>query len=310
MTTSDIRPDARNVFDRALVRRRRERAVLGGDRSDFLFAEVAHRLADRLADVTRGFAVGVDLGSRGGHLTRAALKTGRIKQLYATDASPALARRLAVPAAAADEEALPFADASLDLVISSLALHWVNDLPGTLLQVRRALKPDGLFLAALFGGETLWQLREVLMEAELAVMGGVSARISPMADLRDAAGLLQRAGFALPVADRDPITASYEDAWALMRDLSRMGESNAVRLRAPGPLSRAILAEAGRLYAARHGFQGGRVRASFEILYISGWAPSATQQKPLRPGQATSRLADALGVEERPAGDIAIPRGE
>jgi hypothetical protein len=177
-------------------------------------------------------------------------------------------------------------------------------------QVRRALKPDGLFLAALFGGETLWQLREVLMEAELTVMGGVSARVSPMADLRDASGLLQRAGFALPVADRDPITVVYQDAWALMRDISRMGESNAVRLRAPGPLRRAILAEAQRLYAERHGFQGGRVRATFEILYISGWAPAATQQSPLRPGVATNRLADALGVEERPAGDIAIPRSE
>jgi SAM-dependent methyltransferase len=303
-------PDTRTVFDRALVRRRRERAVLGGDQSGFLFAEVAIRLADRLTDVTRGFAVGVDLGSRGGHMARAALATGRVERLYATDASPALAGLLPVPAAAADEEALPFADASLDLVISSLALHWVNDLPGTLVQVRRALKPDGLFLAALFGGETLWQLREVLMEAELAVMGGVSARVSPMADLRDAAGLLQRAGFALPVADRDPISVSYENAWALMRDLSRMGESNAIRLRAPGPLSRAVLAEAGRLYRERHAFSGGRVRASFEILYISGWAPSATQQKPLRPGQATTRLADALGVEERPAGDIAIPRSE
>jgi NADH dehydrogenase [ubiquinone] 1 alpha subcomplex assembly factor 5 len=303
-------PDTRTVFDRALVRRRRERVVLGGDGSDFLFAEVADRMADRLSDVKRGFGIGVDLGSRGGHMARAALRTGRVERLYAADASPELAGRLAVPAVAADEEALPFADASLDLVLSSLALHWVNDLPGTLVQVRRALKPDGLFLAALFGGETLWQLREVLMEAELAVMGGVSARVSPMADLRDAAGLLQRAGFALPVADRDPITVAYPDVRALMRDLSRMGESNAVRLRAPGPLRRAILAEAGRLYQERHAFEGGRVRATFEILYISGWAPAPTQQKPLRPGQATSRLADALGAEERPAGDIAIPRNE
>ena len=303
-------PDTRTVFDRALVRRRRERAVLGGDGSDFLFAEVANRMADRLTDVRRSFAVGVDLGSRGGHMARAAQGTGRVDRLYATDASPELAARLPIPSAAADEEALPFADASLDLVLSSLALHWVNDLPGTLVQIRRALKPDGLFLAALFGGETLWQLREALMEAELTVLGGVSARVSPMADLRDAAGLLQRAGFALPVADRDPITVAYQDALALMRDLSRMGESNAIRLRAPGPLRRAVLAEAGRLYAERHAFAGGRVRATFEILYISGWAPAATQQKPLRPGQATTRLADALGVEERPAGDVAIPRSE
>ena len=303
-------PDSQLVFDRALVRKRRERAVLAGDQSDFLFAEVAGRLADRLEDVKRRFEVGVDLGSRGGHMARATLATGRVDRLYAMERSPELAGRLPVLAVAADEEVLPFAAESLDLVVSSLALHWVNDLPGTLIQLRRALRPDGLFLAAMFGGETLWELREVLMEAELTVSGGVSARVSPMADLRDAAGLLQRAGFALPVADRDPLSVSYADAWALMHDLSKMGESNAIRLRAPGPLRRAILAEACRLYQERHAFAGGRVRASFEILYISGWAPAATQQQPLRPGQAAGRLADALGVRERPAGDIAIPRKE
>jgi NADH dehydrogenase [ubiquinone] 1 alpha subcomplex assembly factor 5 len=298
------------VFDRALVRKRRERAVLAGDKSDFLFAEIAGRLADRLSDVRRRFGVGADLGSRGGHMVRATLATGRVDQLYAIDPSPALSLRLPVPSVAADEEALPFADASLDLAVSSLALHWVNDLPGALVQIRRALRPDGLFLAAMFGGETLWELRQILMEAELTVSGGVSARVSPMADLRDAAGLLQRAGFALPVADRDPLTVSYADAWALMRELGSMGESNAIRLRAPGPMRRAILAEAVRLYQKRHADAAGRVRASFEVLYISGWAPSATQQQPLRPGQAKTRLADALGVDERPAGDIAVPRSE
>jgi NADH dehydrogenase [ubiquinone] 1 alpha subcomplex assembly factor 5 len=301
-------PDPMLVFDRALVRRRRERAVLSGDGGDFLFAEVANRLADRLIDVRRSFPVGVDLGSRGGHMARAALSTGRVDTLYAADASPALAARLGLPAVAADEEALPFAPASLDLVVSSLALHWVNDLPGTLIQVRQALKPDGLFLAAIFGGETLWELREILMEAELAVTGGVSPRVSPMADLRDAAGLLQRAGFALPVADRDPIGVSYADIAALMRDLGRMGESNAVRLRAPGPMRRAVLGEAARLYQQRHQMGGDRVRTSFEILYLSGWSPAATQQQPLRPGQATGRLADALGVDEHGAGDVAVPR--
>jgi NADH dehydrogenase [ubiquinone] 1 alpha subcomplex assembly factor 5 len=295
------------VFDRALVRRRRERAVMGGDSGDFLFAEVANRLADRLIDVRRTFPLGVDLGSRGGHMARAVLATGRVGTLYAADASPSLAARLPVPAVAADEEALPFAPASLDLVVSSLALHWVNDLPGTLIQVRQALKPDGLFLAAIFGGETLWELREILMEAELAVTGGVSPRVSPMADLRDAADLLQRAGFALPVADRDPISVSYADIAALMHDLGRMGETNAIRLRAPGPLRRAVLGEAARLYQARHAMNGDRVRASFEILYLSGWSPAATQQQPLRPGQATGRLADALGVNEHGAGDVAVP---
>lgn len=306
MTTSDTLL----VFDRSLVRRRRERAVLGGDKADFLFAEVATRLADRLCDVKRSFAVAVDLGSRGGHMARATMKTGRVGQLFATDASPLLASLLPVPSVAADEETLPFAASSFDLVVSSLTLHWVNDVPGTLVQIRRALKPDGLFLAAMFGGETLWELREILMEAELAIVGGASARVSPMADLRDAAGLLQRAGFALPVADRDPLSVSYTDAWALMRDLSRMGEGNAIRMRLPGPMRRAVLAEAVRLYQKRHPFGTGRVRASFEVLYILGWAPAATQQQPLRPGQAKTRLADALGVDERPAGDIAVPRSE
>jgi NADH dehydrogenase [ubiquinone] 1 alpha subcomplex assembly factor 5 len=303
-------PDPMLVFDRALVRLRRERAVTRGDAAGFLFAEAASRLADRLADVRRDFAIGIDLGSRAGHLSEAVVATGRVGRLFGTDLSPALAAHLKIPSVAADEEALPFAPESLDLVVSALALHWVNDLPGTLAQIRRALRPDGLFLAAMFGGETLLELRHVLIEAELAVTGGVSPRVSPMADLRDAAGLLQRAGFALPVADRDLITVSYADAIALMRDLSAMGEGNAVRMRRPGPLRRAVLAEAARLYQARHGIEGGRVRASFEILYLSGWAPAATQQRPLRPGQARSRLADALGVEEKPAGDFAAPYHE
>jgi SAM-dependent methyltransferase len=301
------------VFDRTLVRRRRERAVGSVVGQDFMFAEVAGRLADRLIDVRRSFDTGVDLGSRGGHMALAAIATGRIARLYAADPSPALAARmslLSVSSIAADEEALPFAPASLDLAVSSLALHWVNDLPGALVQIRRALKPDGLFLAALFGGETLWELRQVLMEAELAVTGGVSPRVSPMADLRDAAGLLQRAGFALPVADRDTLTVSYPDVLALMRDLRGMGETNAIRLRAPGPLRRAVLAEAARLYEMRHAFVGGRIRASFEILYLSGWAPAASQQQPLRPGQAQSRLADALGAEERHAGHVAVSKSE
>ena len=296
------RPPA-SVFDRGLVRRRRERAVAGGDRSDFLFSEVASRVADRLNDVKRSFSAGLDLGSRGGHLARAVLETGRVERLYASDPSPLLARQAAVNAVAADEEALPFADGAFDLVLSSLALHWVNDLPGTLLQIRRALRPDGLFLGAMLGGETLAELREVLMEAELAVTGKAGSRISPMAALNDAAGLLGRAGFALPVADRDLVTVAYSDALALMRDLSRMGEGSAAHLRAAGSLRRAVIAETARLYERRHHYAGDRVRASFEIIYLSGWAPSETQQKPLQPGAAKIRLADALDTVERPAGD-------
>ena len=301
-------PDNMLVFDRALVRRRRERAVAAGDQYDFLFAEVAARVADRLKDVKRSFGDGLDLGTRAGHMAREVLATGRVDRLSACDPSPILARAAPVPAMAADEEALPLAPASLDLVVSSLGLHWVNDLPGALLQVRQALRPDGLFLAAMLGGETLHELRETLMEAELAVTGGAAPRISPMADLKDAAGLLSRAGFALPVADRDLVTVAYSDVVGLMRDLSRMGEGNAVRLRSPGPLNRAVVAETARLYGLRHRYGDGRVRASFEVIYLSGWAPAETQQKPLRPGAAQFRLADALGAEERPAGDTTHPR--
>jgi len=277
--------------------------VATGDRSDFLFGEAASRVADRLMDVRRSFAAGLDLGCRGGHLARAALRTGRVERLYACDPSPLLVQSAPVPAIVADEELLPFADGAFDLVLSSLALHWVNDLPGTLLQIRRALRPDGLFLGAMLGGETLAELREVLMEAELAVTGKAGSRISPMAALNDAAGLLGRAGFALPVADRDLVIVAYSDALALMRDLSRMGEGSAAHLRAAGPLHRAVVAETVRLYERRHRYAGDRVRASFEIIYLSGWAPSDTQQKPLRPGTAKTRLADALSTVEQPAGD-------
>lgn len=303
-------PDNMLVFDRALVRARRERAVASGDAHDFLFREVAERLADRLKDFRHTFETGVDIGTRGGHMAKAALATGRVERLFAADPSPHLAASASVPSVAADEEALPFGPASLDLVVSALALHWVNDLPGALIQIRQTLKPDGLFLAAMLGGETLYELRAALMEAELAVSGGAAPRVSPMADLRDAAALLQRAGFALPVADRDTLAISYPDALALMRDLSRMGEGNAVRRRSLTPLRRAVLAEAARLYEARHKMDGGGVRASFEVLYLAGRAPADTQQKPLRPGAAHHRLADALGVEERSAGDIARPTNE
>ncbi len=298
------------MFDRALVRRRRERAVARGDSSGFIFDEVAARLTDRLSDINRRFALGVDIGCRGGHLARAIVASGRVDRLLAADRSPALAAMAPVPAVAADEEALPWAPASLDLAVSSLALHWVNDLPGTLIQIRRALKPDGLFLGAMLGGETLTELRAVLMEAEIAVTGGAAPRVSPMADLSDAAGLLQRAGFALPVADRDRMIVSYADAVALMRDLGRMGESSAIKLRAPGPLRRAVLIEAAHLYAQRFAMTGGRIRATFDVLYLSGWSPAATQQQPLRPGQATHRLADALRTQENPAGDAAGPLWE
>jgi SAM-dependent methyltransferase len=218
-----------------------------------------------------------------------------------------MARRAGGLALAADEEFLPFAEASLDLVLSSLSLHWVNDLPGALLQARRALRPDGLFLAAMLGGETLKELRQAMLAAEAEVSGGASPRVSPFADVADAGALLQRAGFALPVVDSDRLTFSYADPFALMAELKGLGESNATAGRRRGLTGRRQLGRAAEIYLERFAGADGRVPATFQVLYLTAWAPAPTQQRPLRPGSAAERLADALGADERAAGDKADP---
>ena len=199
---------------------------------------------------------------------------------------------------AADEEALPFAGETFDLIISNLSLHWVNDLPGALVQARRALRPDGLFLAAVLGGETLRELRQALAEAEIAEEDGLSPRVSPMADVRDLGSLLQRAGFALTVADTDIITVNYPDPIALMADLSGMGETNAATARPRHFTPRALFLRAAELYGQRHANADGRIRATFEVIYLHGWVPHESQQKALRPGSAQTRLADVLDTTE------------
>jgi SAM-dependent methyltransferase len=292
------------VFDRRILRTRRARAATQLDEHGFLFAEVADRLLDRLSDVQRSFPHALDLGSRGGVLGRALAGRGGIAHLVSTDLVAAMLPA-AGPRLVADPEFLPFAPASFDLVLSNLDLHWVNDLPGTLLQLRRALKPDGLLLAAMLGGETLVELRDCLVAAELAVTGGVHPRVSPFADVRDMGGLMQRAGFALPVVDADRLTVTYPDALALMRELRGMGESNLVRERPRGLTRRAVLLEAARLYGERHAEPGGRVRATFQVIYLTGWAPHESQPQALRRGSAAARLADALGVAESSAGERA-----
>ncbi len=197
-----------------------------------------------------------------------------------------------------DEERLPFSGERFDLAVSLLSLHSVNDLPGSLIQIRRALKPDGLFVGALLGGSTLTELRQALTQAESEVEGGVSPRVAPFADLRDIGGLLQRAGFALPVTDSDVVRVRYANAFALMRDLRQMGLTNALNDRRRTPLRRATLIRAAEIYAERFGEPDGRIPATFEIVWLSGWTPHESQQKPLRPGSAKVRLADALGVKE------------
>ena len=233
----------------------------------------------------RSFALALDLGSHGDEIATALGERKAVGCLVRADLGQGFARRARGPAVVADEEFLPFAPQSFDLVMSAMDLHWVNDLPGTLIQIGRILKPDGLLLGAMLGGATLWQLRQALAAAESEVEGGLSPRISPFADLRDAAGLLQRAGFALPVADSETIDVEYDDALALMRDLGAMGESNLVVERRRGLTRRATLLRAAEIYRERFALPSGRIAASFEVLFLHGWAaariaaPAATARQ-------------------------------
>jgi SAM-dependent methyltransferase len=249
----------------------------------------------------------LDFGAHCGLVSRALAQRPGSELVVAAEPAISLVERCPGCRVAADLELVPFRDGGFDLAISSLVLHWAGDLPGTLLQLRRALKPDGLFLAAMLGGATLFELRAVLLEAELEQEGGASPRVSPFAELSDIAGLLQRAGFAMPVADADTVTLTYPHVLALMHELRGMGEANALAARRRTPLRRATLARAAALYTERFGLAEGRIPATFEILYLTGWAPAANQPKPLRPGSAVHRLADALGTHEITAGDRARP---
>jgi SAM-dependent methyltransferase len=295
------------VFDRRAVRRHRERAARLGT-AEFLFEEAADRLTERLDEVKRGFTRVLVLGTRHGGLARSLRSRAGVELVVEVDdAIGFLGRAEPGPRALAEAEALPFAPAAFDLVVSPLALHWINDLPGALLQLRRSLRADGLFLASVLGGETLDRLRSAFLEAELAEEGGVSPRVSPMADGRDLAGLLQRAGFALPVVDSDRLCVTYESALALMAELRVMGETNALRERRRRFTRRSTLLRAAEVYRGLAGTPDGRVAATFEIVTMTAWAPHEGQPKPLRPGSAARRLADALGTVERPAGDKARP---
>lgn len=286
------------IFDRALVRRRREAFAGRFDAHGFLVREVGERLLDRLAGIRRRFPRVLLLGGHRGCLNEALARAAGAERLVTLDPAPAMLP--GTMAVAADEEALPFPPESFDAVLGCMTLHWVNDLPGTLAQLRRLLVPDGLLLLALPGAETLFELRGALLEAELSCEGGGSLRVSPMTDVRDAGALLLRAGFALPVVDVDRITVTYADPLRLMRELGRMGEGNAVLQRRAGPLRRHTLARACALYGERFGDAEGRVPATFDILFLTGWRPHESQPRPLPRGSGKVNLADALRVP--PAG--------
>ena len=302
--TDGARPESPLIFDRQLVRLHRRRAAAMAP-ATFLLDRVAADLGDRLGAVLRRFDLALDLCTPGDAVRRALRATAAVETIVAMDTVWPRGGVPARPFVLADEEALPFNDAVFDLVVSALALQFVNDLPGTLVQIRRALKPDGLFLAALIGGDTLVELRQSFAAAESEVEAGISPRVAPFADLRDLGTLLQRAGFALPVTDIDRVTVRYDSVFALMRDLRRMGATNVLIDRRRAPLRRATLMRMAEIYAERFSDVDGRVRATFEVVWLSGWVPHPSQQQPLRPGSAKTRLADALGTREISTGEKA-----
>jgi SAM-dependent methyltransferase len=292
------------IFDRALIRARMRRAA-GLRPATFLLDRAAADLADRLGTVLRRFPLALDLGTPNDAVRVALAGLGTVDKIVAAEPMVAPRGALTPVLVAADEEALPFRDDAFDLVVSALALQFVNDLPGTLVQIRRALKPDGLFLSALIGGETLTELRQAFAAAESEIESGASPHVAPFADLRELGALLQRAGFALPVADSDRLTVRYDSVFALMHDLRRMGAANALNDRRRTPLRRTTLLRMAEIYAERFADEDDRIRATFEIVWLSGWAPHPSQQQPLKPGSAKTRLADALGTRELPAGEKA-----
>lgn len=287
------------LFDRPLIAARRRRAIAAAvPGTDFLVDHVAEDIAERLAAVSRRFDTAVAIGGPTDALARAVADTGRAREVLRADvfaAGPDGRRR---PDLVLDDERLPFADESLDLVVSGLALQWVNDLPGALVQIRRALRPDGLFLATFIGGDSLMELRRAFLTAESERRGGASPRVAPFADVRDLGGLLQRAGFALPVTDVDRLTLRYPTPFHLMRELAALGAANPLTERPRGLTSPRLLARAAELYADEFSDPDGRVRATITLVSMSGWAPHASQQKPLKPGSAKTRLATALGADE------------
>lgn len=268
------------LFDRDLHRKRLDRAASGYAGADFLQRRAAYDIAERLAPIMRTFSVAVDLSARGGAFAQALVEEapGKVETLIEADLSDRMLAGRGGLRVAADEERLPFAPGSLDLIVSTLGLHWTNDVVGALIQARLALKPDGLFIAAFLGGITLTELRQSLVAAESEILGGAGSRISPFADLQDAAGLLSRAGFVQTVSDVDKVTVTYEHPLKLLYDLRQMGETGVLADRHPRKLTRALLNRMAEIYIERFGTPDGRVPASFEIITLTGWAPQASPQ--------------------------------
>ncbi|SDR29355.1 methyltransferase domain-containing protein [Pseudovibrio sp. Tun.PSC04-5.I4] len=286
------------LFDRKLIAKRRMAALKRAEGGvDFLMKAAAADLEERLSFISREFTCAVDLGGHTGHIFETLKSSGKVKHLIRADvfgADP----NLPAPDLIVDDAVLPFAPESIDLIVSALHLQLLDDLPGTLIQIKRALKPDGLFLGLLLGSDTLAELRDCLMRAEMEVSEGVSPRVIPFAETKDLGGLLQRAGFALPVSDLDRLTVRYDTMFDLMRDLRSMGAANPLHDRLKKPTSKKIFMRAAEIYVQDYSDPDGRIRATFTFASLSGWAPHESQQKPLKPGSAKQSLAEALGTKE------------
>ena len=292
------------IDDRAHIRNR-DRAAANFDQFDFLKQAVTERIMDRIDTIRRDLPHVLDIGCHNGVLTEALLASPKITSVSAMDPSPEMARltkqRCGVDVVAAPYDAIPFDGQQFDGIFSAFALHWANDLPGVLIQLRQRLKPDGVMVVALAGGETLGGLRAAMASAESEVSGGMSPRVLPMGDIRDMGGLISRAGLTMPVADSDTITVTYEHLFRLMADLRAMGESNAMNSRVKRMTGKSLLMRAAEIYQQRFGTDDGRISVDFEIITLTGWAPDASQPQPLKPGSAQQSLASALGVEDRDA---------
>ena len=285
------------VFDRCQILKHRSRKLPHISKHPyFLMDWTMEQIMDRLSFIKKEFGVCAQIGCRGESLKN---KIRGEKLYFTTD----ITSNNYKPDILCDEEFLPFLPHSIDLVISSLNLHTVNDLPGCLLQIKNILKPDGLFMAAILGGETLKELRECLGETELEIYGGITPRVAPFTDKQQIGGLLQRAGFALPVVDSDIITVTYDSIFHLMRDLRMMGEGNAILERQRTFTKKSLFFRAGEIYSQKYASKDGRINASFEIIFMTGWSPHESQQKPLKPGSAQSRLSDILGTTEIGTGE-------
>lgn len=286
---------AEKPFDRELLVRRRNRFAGQAGARDFLLQRVAEDIAERLEIVQREFATALNLGAHNGAVSRQIRGLDNVGVVIDADSSSALLSACDGPRVLCQEEALPFAHGSLDLVVSGLSLQFVNDLPGTLRQICRALKPDGLFLAQIIGGDSLIELRQAWLAAEAEVLGGASPRVAPFTDVWTLGSLAQRAGFALPVADSESITVTYASPFALIQELRGMGASNMLAGRRRVPVTRGLLGRACEIYAEMFALDDGRVPATFEILSLTAWVPHESQPKPLKPGSGKVSLANILG---------------